>query len=124
MIRVTVFVIGVVALLTSVVGAAASLSVGTDRLGAGDAAVVTCGSTASAVVTYTQSAGKVTHASVSGLPGTCNSGALRITLTTSAGAAVGSGSALVASGAASTIAISPQPDAAVVHQARILIEGP
>jgi hypothetical protein len=76
--------------------AAATLTVGSTKLSAGNAAVSACTSSLSATRNVDNS-GNVTQVNVAGIPTTCSGETLSVTLVGSGNAALGSGSATVGS---------------------------
>lgn len=100
---------------------AASLNI-TGTLGAGDNSVAACDT--SFGTTYTTVSGNVTAVDVTGIAPECVGGALSVTLTDSAGTALGSGGPATVSGASTNVSIAGGPDGDVVAGIRISIEGP
>jgi hypothetical protein len=104
-----------------IVALAASLNI-TSSLGAGNNAVASCDTSFGA--TYTTVSGNVTAVDVTGIASQCIGGALSVTLTNTAGTALGSGGPATVSGATRSVSISGSPDGDLVTGIRISIEGP
>ena len=103
-----------------VYGFAASLSLTSSGLGAGNAVVAACGSGITAAYTTAYSATipgySVSQVNLASIPAACLSKSYNIQLTGAAGATVGSAMSgtLPASGTTATIATSGNPDASLV----------
>jgi hypothetical protein len=106
---------------------AASLGLNSDRIGAGNAAITTCGNTSGASVTYGVSGGLVTSVVVANLPAGCGGGSLSVTLVGAGGTSLASPGPLVlpstpAPGA--TLAIGGSVSSASVVRSDLVIVGP
>lgn len=117
-------------LMTVTVTGAAATTLGgvkVGALGAGQAAVSGC-DTDGLTVAYTVAAGKVTHATISGIADpACEGQQLQITVANASGASVGSSTATAVPtdgdgiDNSTTVAISPQPAAEVVANFHVSI---
>lgn len=88
-----------IALASAGLAAAASLTLGSQSLSSGGAAVTACGSLASLSATRTvDNSGNVTQVDVGSLPAACTGETLSVTLVGSGGAALGSASGVVPAG--------------------------
>jgi hypothetical protein len=90
-----------IAAMFAVCGAAASLGLGSKKLSAGNAAVTSCGVSALSAVRSVDNGGNITSVVVSGVPATCAGETLSLTLADSAGASLGSASAVIPAGGGS-----------------------
>jgi hypothetical protein len=127
-----VLAVAVAMLFLAALGAAASLAVSGDDLGAGAAAVGACDSDGPAglggatITDYAvDGSNRVTTVTVSGLNGTCAGGMLALTLTDQLGTELGTGTANSISTPSQTVNIGGTgPDANAVADARIEVVGP
>lgn len=118
---------GGAALAAATAAAAAMLPLSAGTVGGGAAAVAPCDPDGFTIA-YTTSGGNVTAVTVGGVkePG-CAGGRLAVALVSASGAAVGSGTAVVPSGAdpgSVGVSISPSPSASAVAGYRVTISGP
>ncbi len=82
-------------------GAAASLSLGSNKLSAGNAAVTSCGVASLSATRAVDNSGNVTQVVVSSLPAACAGETLSLTLAASSGASLANASAAVPAGGGS-----------------------
>jgi hypothetical protein len=124
--RKRILIAGAAALGTfGVVGAsAASLSVTSGGLGAGDTVVSSCDTAVSVAYTtaYNATSGRydVTGVTVSGIDG-CDTRTLKVTLRDAANASLGSGSGTVTGNSGASVSVSMTADAAAVVGAAVVI---
>jgi hypothetical protein len=117
------------AIFAAVFGAAASLTLNPDGLGANNAAVATCdgnGVTTSYTNTWDTTDGRyeVTSVTVKGVADTCDGLNLGVTLTNSGGSSVGGGSMTIPSSAAVDHTVTPlstSPAASSVENVHVVI---
>lgn len=103
-------------------GAAASVAISSDTLGAAKTATPRC-TAAGLTVFQNLSAATVVSVTVGGLPAACGGATLQVTLNT--GAANASGSAAVPSGGGSvTVTLGSAPAVAVADQIDLVLVGP
>lgn len=106
----------------AVVGAAASLTVSSDTLGAASAAMPRC-TTAGLGIVQNLAAGTVVSVMVSGIPATCGGAVLQATVNN--GITSGSGSATVpAGGGAVTVTLGLAPVVTTAAQTDLVLVGP
>jgi hypothetical protein len=79
-------------------GAAATLAFGSNALSTGNASVASCGVSSLSATRTVDNAGDVTGVDVSSVPAACAGSTLSVTLAGSAGASLGSASAVVPAG--------------------------
>src|SRR4051794_1905890 len=82
-------------------GAAASLSLGSNKLAAGNAAVTSCGVSSLSAIRSVDNSGNVTQVVVSSLPSACAGETLSLTLADGSGASLAAKSATVPAGGGS-----------------------
>jgi hypothetical protein len=75
--------------------AAATLTLASTRLSAGNAAVTSCGATSLSATRTVNNLGNVTQVNVGGIPTACSGETLSVTLASAANVALGNGSATV-----------------------------
>lgn len=109
---------------TTAYASAASLGgLASDTLGAGSAVVASCDEDGLAI-SYNVVDDNVTGIVVDGLAPTCAGGRLFVTLADDSGSALGSGTHASITATSEMVAIAPEPAAAAVTQAHIVILGP
>lgn len=94
------------------------------KVGAGATAVTSCGTLSSAAVNYAVQAGAIQGLTISGLPATCNGGALTATLSQNGTDGGHGGPVTVSSGTAAIATLSGNPTTSSVTDVRIVIQGP
>lgn len=116
----------VAGLFAAAYGAAASISVTSDDLGAGSADVDPCAQSAS--VSYTvqwdtsDNRYEVTGVTVDA-PGCADDAAVNVQLTDQDGAGIGEASGTITGGTTGPMPVSPQPAAAAVEDVHVVING-
>ena len=107
---------------STVVGAAASVTLASDRLGAARVATPRC-TTAGLTVFQNLAAGTVVSVTVGGLPAACGGATLQVTVNN--GVADASGSAFVpAAGGTTTVSLGSAPAVTAAEQTDLLLIGP
>jgi hypothetical protein len=91
----------VLAAASAACGAAASLSLGSNKLAAGNAAVTSCGVSSLSAIRTVDNSGDVTQVVVSSLPAACAGETLNLTLADGSGASLAAKSATVPAGGGS-----------------------
>jgi hypothetical protein len=122
--RIALSLIAIAVILLTVAGSAATLGLASTGIGAGQAAVASCGDTTSVQRTYTTALGAATAINLTGFPATCNGGQSEVTITDAAGAVVASGGPAAIAGGAVSLSLSPQPNVSQVRTAHIVVRGP
>lgn len=110
--------------LALVYGAAASLGVGSDSLGAGGAAVQRCDTSFTRTINLGSgaNAGKVVSVTIGDVADTCNGGQMSVALTDGANNKLSEGSAAVA-GSSVTVPVTPVPVSSV-RNVYVVVVGP
>jgi hypothetical protein len=106
----------------AVVGAAASLAVTSDTLGAARVATPRC-TAAGLTVFQNLSAGTVISVTVGGLPAACGGGTLQVSVNNGAVNAAGS-AAVPAGGGSVTVALGSAPAVSTAEQTDLVVIGP
>lgn len=108
-----------------VVASAASLAMSPGSLQAANSSVAACDSSEPKFThSFTTSDGDVTTVTVGDIAGACNGGNLRVTLTDSGGASIGSGGPVTVTGPSHDVSIPVQPAATSVAGIHIVVVGP
>jgi hypothetical protein len=121
--RLLIFAMMIASLATTVVGSAASFDVGASDLAAGDAVIAKCDPDGFDH-SFTTSNGKVTNVTVTGIDSACVGGQLSVTIANSTGSSIGGGGPVAAGSPSTSVALSPQPNAAAVSVIHIVVVGP
>ena len=112
-----------IGLVTSVTASAASIPVGSVRLGNGSATVARCDTDGFTLDAFTTSGGKVTSITVGGIAPGCQNGALSINLTQGDTSLVAGGPVNI-TGTSHVVNLTGGPDAWNVDGLRAIVIGP
>jgi hypothetical protein len=114
--RILIAMVAGIAVFGAAMAFAASLTLGSDNLAAGDATVTTCDASVNATynVTFTGGVYTVSNVTVSNIAAGCAGQKVGVTLTNLAGTVVGDGSAVADASGAVVVAITEAPSAASV----------
>ena len=110
-------------LVVSVTASAASIPVGSVRLGNGSATVARCDTDGFTAAAFTTSAGKVTSITVGGIAPACQGGSLFVNLTQGDTSLVAGGPVAV-TGTSQVVPLTGGPDAWNVDGLRAVVIGP
>jgi hypothetical protein len=114
--RILIAVVAGIAVFGAALAFAASLTLSSDNVAAGDATVLTCDTAVNATYNLTFSGGvyKVQNVTVNGIAAGCSGQKVGVTLTDAGGVVVGDGQAVADASGAVLIAITEAPAAANV----------
>lgn len=122
-----VLLIALVFAMAATAASAAGLASNSTMLGGGGASIPACDSDGFAFANTLDAGGSATAVTVGGIASGCAGGTLLLTLASAAGAALGSGSAVLPSSGfagSATVTLSPQPPISQVAAYRAAITDP